>query len=711
VAVSELRAKRLFLDCLAQDAAERAPFLERASDGDEALRRRVERLLAAHGDGAASLHPSDELPEQFAGYRILRRIGAGSSGVVYEALLARPRRSVALKVLAGLDPTPSAIRRFEQEADVLARLRHPGVAQVYETGVGELSGRRAPYVALELVADALTITEFAERRDLDLAERVRLAAEICDAVHHVHQRGVIHRDLKPANLLVDGDGRVKVIDFGVARLCGADDGPTRVTRHGQIVGTLRYMSPEQCAGDVADLDIRADVYAVGAVLYELICRRPPHELDGLPLAAALRRVQEDAPPPPRALRPGFPRDLEAVVLAAMARRREDRYASAADFAADLRRHLAGEPVLARAPGAWARTCRWLARHPVLGTAAACALILGATLASTVGSVRWLAKRPESLWTLADSRAVSLLSRAGHRLKTWDAGPNGKLLHRAMVERPGGVGPLVLLGFDMSSPEALFPGQLAVYDADRPDHPLWTTAQPPLLPPGDYAERRQATPSLELVLVEDVLASEPGPEIVVVQNLYPYSPSAVRVFDLGGRLRYEAWHDGSLGQMHWLRGVGLLLLTGSNSEHRWDELGLSLPSSRYPQVVFALQLRDGSIRADRWLIAAGARDAETLRWYRWLGPAEKLAPLVDPYGVFALPGAGWDPGKHVQLAVSCRWPGGEGTRATFTFLLDADGRVLERWDDDAYKARLAAGEVPPVSEYRLLEYEELPPLAR
>ena len=708
---SEMRAKGLFLECLALDAARRGEFLERESGGDGALRRRVERLLAAHGEGAVAPPLPGELPRNFAGFRILRRVGAGSSGLVYEALQARPRRLVALKLLAGASPTPSAVRRFEQEADVLARLRHPGVAQVYATGVGELAGQRVPYVALELVPDALTITEFAERRDLGLAERVRLAAEACDAVHHVHQRGVIHRDLKPANLLVDGEGRVKVIDFGVARLCGADDGPTRVTRHGQIVGTLRYMSPEQCAGDVADLDIRADVYAVGAVLYELVCHRPPHELDGLPLVAALRRVQEQAPPPPRALRPDCPRDLDAIVLAAMARRREERYASAADLAADLRRHLAGEPVLARAPGPWARACRWLARHPVLGTAAACALILLATLAGTLGAVRWLAGRPDSLWALADGRSVALLSRAGYRLKTWDAGPNGKLLHRAMVERPDGAGRLVLLGFDLSSPEPLFPGQLAVFDAERPDRPLWTTAQTPLLPPGDYAQRRQATPSLELVLVEDVLASPPGPEIVVVQNLYPYSPSAVRVFDLGGRLRYEAWHDGSIGQMHWLRGADLLLLTGSNSEHRWDELGLSLPSSRYPQVVFALEFREGSIRRDRWLVAAGARDAETLRWYRWLGPAESLAPLVDPYGGFALPGAGWDPGQHVQLAVSCGWPGGEGTRATYTFLLDADGRVLERWDDDGYKARLAAGEVPPVSEYRLLEYEELPPLAR
>lgn len=711
----EARAKSVFLEALEAGAVDRAAMLDRACAGDADLRARVGDLLAAHGDDPLDLIADDEaaparVPERIGRYRPARVIARGGMGVVYEARQDRPSRAVALKVLHSPAPTAAALRRFESEAEILARLHHPGIAQVYE--VGATGGSyAAPFVSMELVPDALPLTEFAARRRLALRARVELVVQVCEAVHHAHQRGVIHRDLKPANLLVGCDGRVKVIDFGVARLCGAEDAATLLTMPGQLVGTLRYMSPEQREGDGRDVDVRADVYAIGVVLYELVCGRPPHDLTGLSVAASLRRMRETPPIPPRVVRPGLPRDLEAVILKALRPRREDRYRSAADLADDLRRHLTGEPVEARPPGVAARAWRRMARHPIAATTCVCGAIVGASLSGTYLGVTLLARRPDRLVTVGSREGVALLSRAGHRLATWDAGHEGSVILRELVDGPDGSARLILLGFDHGASRAGFPGEIVAFEAWNPTTPVWRSAASPLHPPGDYGSRPEAVGTLDAALTADVFPGVPGVEVIAAHSMYPYSASCLRVYDLRGRVRYEVWHDGAIGQMHWMSGARRLVVTGVNSERRWDERGLPLTQGRFPVVIFMLEPIDGHVAPGSWIVNDGQRLDDTLRWYRWLGPADRLAPLLDVYAQVGPPESGWDPSSHAMVQVSAGWPAGDGRRAGFVILLDRDGNVRARWDDDGYKARLAAGEVPPISEFRLFEYESLPPPRR
>ncbi len=355
--------------------AERDAFVARSCGDDEVLRERVEILLslgwgtsgadsAALGSGPATALPA--APPQRArigSYRILRVLSAGGMGVVYEAEQEQPHRLVALKVMrAGLE-SPSAIRRFAYESELLARLRHPGVAQIYESGTEiDESGATVPWFTMEYIPGARSLTEHAQRQGLGLPDVLQLFAAACDAVHHAHQNGVIHRDLKPSNILVGEDGAPKVIDFGVARGTARTSAGIMLTRPGEVVGTLAYMSPEQAAAEPGGVDIRTDVYSLGAVLHELLAGEPPFDLTETPWQEALRRIIAGEPRRPGLLRPGLPADLDWIVLKALALNREQRYSSAAEFAADVRRFLGDEPVSAGPPSTVYRLRKFLRRH-------------------------------------------------------------------------------------------------------------------------------------------------------------------------------------------------------------------------------------------------------------------------------------------------------------------------------------------------------------
>jgi serine/threonine protein kinase len=214
-------------------------------------------------------------------------------GAVYEAGQDRPRRVVAPKVVRPGITSTTLLKRFAHEAQILARLHHPGIAQVYEAGLAD-DGQ--PFFAMEFIR-GLPLDEYANRHGLDLTARVALVARVCDAVQHSHDRGVIHRDLKPANILVEETGQPKVLDFGVARAADADLlTAAGLTRPGQLLGTPNYMSPDQVAGDPAAIDRRADVYALGIILFELAAHRLPYRLEHRPLAEAARLIVEQDPP-------------------------------------------------------------------------------------------------------------------------------------------------------------------------------------------------------------------------------------------------------------------------------------------------------------------------------------------------------------------------------------------------------------------------------
>jgi WD40 repeat protein/serine/threonine protein kinase len=406
------RVQRLFDQAVLLPPQQRAAFLETACAGDPYLRAEVESLLACDAEDVGNEGllrsplvrvPKDEAgrmkgesdssltrpPSSFPGYRILRLLGQGGMGAVYEAEQVHPHRVVALKVIRPGLVSPALLKRFAHEADILGRLHHPGIAQIYEAGVAE-DGQ--PFFALELIR-GLPLDEYARRENLSTAARLELVARVCDAVQHAHEQGVIHRDLKPGNILVDGSGQPRVLDFGVARATGADllTSMDR-TRTGQLVGTLSYMSPEQVAGEPTALDQRSDVYTLGVVLYELLAGRLPYLVKDVPLPEAVRLIQEQEPSRLGSINAHLRGDVETIVAKALEKDRARRYASAAELAADIRRHLHSEPIRARPPSALYQLRKFARRHKSLvgGVAATVgALVLGlvGTVLFAIGEAR------------------------------------------------------------------------------------------------------------------------------------------------------------------------------------------------------------------------------------------------------------------------------------------------------------------------------------
>ena len=276
--------ERIYHQALEQAPAVRSAWLSAAANGDPAIEAEVRSLLEQSDESGVFMEePAFRVaardlamssiashPTAIGRYRILRLLGEGGMGAVYEAEQAEPRRIVALKVIRLGLATPERFRRFRQESEALARLQHPGIAQVYESGTADTGFGQQPYFAMELIPGGLSLHQYAETRRLDARQKLAIIAQICDAVHHAHQRGLIHRDLKPGNIIVDEMGQPKVLDFGVARVteaAGQDENAATHTGLGQLVGTLAYMSPEQVLGDPAAIDARSDIYALGVILY------------------------------------------------------------------------------------------------------------------------------------------------------------------------------------------------------------------------------------------------------------------------------------------------------------------------------------------------------------------------------------------------------------------------------------------------------------
>jgi serine/threonine protein kinase/tetratricopeptide (TPR) repeat protein len=439
------RAKDLFVAALdLPDRPARDALLDRECAGDVDLRRRVDALLAAHEQPASALERplgidaptgafeprAEAVGTVIAGkYKLLEPIGEGGMGEVWVADQLDPiRRRVALKVIkAGMD-SRSVLARFEAERQALALMDHPNIARVLDAGA-TADGR--PYFAMELVKGT-PITEFCDARKLSPRERLELFVPVCQAIQHAHQKGIIHRDIKPSNVLValhDERPVPKVIDFGVAKAIGQQlTEKTLYTGFGALVGTPAYMAPEQATFNQLDVDTRADVYALGVLLYELLAGSPPFEPQRLKTAAldeVLRLVREEEPPRPSqrlstsearasiaAVRQSDPDkltrlvrgELDWIVMKALEKDRSRRYETATGFAADVQRYLAGEAVQAVPPSAGYRLRKFARKNrgPVLASALVALVLVGGTAGTAVGLVQAdRARRAE-----ADQRAAA-----------------------------------------------------------------------------------------------------------------------------------------------------------------------------------------------------------------------------------------------------------------------------------------------------------------
>ncbi len=426
--------KTLFLAALDVEPDRRPGFLDEQCAGDGAMRREVDALLDADEQpselfdgpkdvaawfrsavtdrvlGDEELRPA---PARIGSYRIVRTLGRGGMGTVYEAIQDQPRRSVALKLLHASIVSPRIARRFIREAEFLARLNHPNIARVYDAGTHDDGFGGVPFFTMELIEDARPITEHAAARGLDVNERIELMLMVCDAIHYGHQRGIIHRDVKPANLLVGADDTPRVIDFGVARATDADLSiATLQTTAGEIIGTLRYMSPEQCRGDVDEVDVRCDVYTLGVVLYELVAGRLPYDLDSTSVFDIPRVIREVTPhrlPRIRVQRCG---DLETIILKTLEKEPARRYQSVSELAGDLRRYLAGDPIEAKRDHTWYLLGKSIRRHRTSVTVAAAFFILVSIAAVALGVLYSRAEhRTEALRRTGYFQTIALAENA------------------------------------------------------------------------------------------------------------------------------------------------------------------------------------------------------------------------------------------------------------------------------------------------------------
>jgi len=438
-------AEELFFAALERPTpAERAAFLGEACRQDPALRERVEKLLAAHALAGSFLEkpldlertvdrPADssggsgqEPGDRVGPYKLLEQIGEGGMGVVFMAEQQTPvRRRVALKIIKpGMD-SRQVIARFEAERQALALMDHPNIARVFDAGQTE---RGLPYFVMELVR-GVPITEYCDRNQLPIHERLALFILVCNAVQHAHQKGIIHRDLKPTNVLVtlhDGRGVPKVIDFGVAKATSQQlTDKTLFTNFAQMVGTPLYMSPEQAEMTSLDIDTRADVYSLGVLLYELLTGTTPFVREELNQAAfdEIRRIIREQEPQrpslrisslggartivashrqvdPHRLSQMMRGDLDWIVMRALEKDRTRRYDTAVGMARDVERYLADEPVEARPPSVAYRFGKYARRHrAVLATGA----VIAAVLVAGTGISTWQAVRA---WRAEESARVA-----------------------------------------------------------------------------------------------------------------------------------------------------------------------------------------------------------------------------------------------------------------------------------------------------------------
>ena len=588
------RVEKVFLEAVGLDQTRRNSFLDTACGPDRDLRAGVESLLREDAQsrgfldtpvvcleaGVAS-HLGERLNAAVTGavppiavgsilgrYRLIKLIGEGAMGCVYEAEESGTARRVAVKVLREALGTRSTAQRFRDEARILGRLNHTGVARVFESGLVPVGrGEGLPYFAMELIRGARPLTAYCAENGLGLRARLALFAGVCEAVQSAHQHLVVHRDLKPANILVDDTGVAKVIDFGVARWPESER--TVQTGSGQLIGTLQYMAPEQCGADPSLVNVCADVFGLGAILFELLCGRPWLALAGVPTARAVVLVAATSVPRPSSIERAVPRDIDTIVAHAMAREPTHRYLSAGALGEDIRRYLRNEPIAARRASAARQLALLVKRNKAQAIMAsvliAALLALGATIAA------WRVDRKAAILAQVRTRDSVLLSQPdlGPSLASAPiAGASSRLGGNGNYYQPLSATEQKLYGAVgvRSSPDletratpiqlVRRDGTTAAFDGLRVLVPDWLTPTPQ----GSMAFR------IDEVVFDDVLPAYEGRELVVAlrpdADRFPLSRiGLLRIYDLTLQVRKELWTWGRFDSVVWdANAVQLVLST-------------------------------------------------------------------------------------------------------------------------------------------------------
>ncbi len=398
-----------------------------AECGDEDVRSEAMSLLEQVGtidrerflEGVASLPPvspgeaispaaEDQswMPDKISGYRIIRKIGAGGMGDVWEAEQESTMRRVAVKTIRQNFATPGLLKRFKLEAQILGQLQHPAIAQIHEFGTATVNGISLPFFAMELV-EGRDLSTFLAEEHLSRTARLQLFLQISDAIAFAHLRGVMHRDIKPNNILIDNAGQPKILDFGLARMTDSDvAAATLMTETGQVQGTLHYMSPEQARGDSTHIDLRSDVYSLGVILYELLTGQLPLKVGRVPLHEAVRVICEESPCRPSMIVRVLRGDLETITLKALEKDPVRRYQNVDALADDIRRHLSNQPILGRPPSAAYQFQKLVARNKTLFGFVASLFVV------VVGFGVWMSV----LYTQADSLRITAEKNAAVAVK-------------------------------------------------------------------------------------------------------------------------------------------------------------------------------------------------------------------------------------------------------------------------------------------------------